>query len=96
MDDLTRRAFEGDRCRTARRLTAAIADIREQLLSIEDAINSGAPLAATRSRQLVTRAGEVASTAGALDTLVEWGNLFDSQGASEAESGSPEKTKDGA
>lgn len=96
MDDITRRAFEYDQRRTVRRLTVAIADIREQLLSIEDAINSGAPLASARSRQLITLAGEVASNAGALDTLVEWGNVFDSQGASEAELGPPEKTKDGA
>lgn len=79
MDDLTRRAFDGERRRTARRLTAVIADIREELLRVEDAIASGAPLAASRARQIVNLAGDAAGAAAALDTLIEWGNIFDTQ-----------------
>ena len=77
MDDLTRRAFDSDQRRTARKLRLAIADIRQQLLSIEDAIDSGSPLVGDRSRQLIHLASEVAVSGGALDTLVEWANVFD-------------------
>jgi hypothetical protein len=79
MDSLVRQAFENDRRRTERRLIRAIADVREQLLRIEDTVSAGAPLAGSRACQLVQLAGETAIAAGTLDTLVEWGNVFDAQ-----------------
>lgn len=83
MDEFALRAFKVDRRRTERRLTEVIADIRVELKRVEDAIESGKPLAASRTRQVVSLAGSAAVAAGAWDVLVEWGDIFVSQGGTE-------------